>query len=419
MTLRALGATPRAVPSSAELDGLDAYEQQLGSIDGNKYDSSAGYVTANVNLWPRPLVIVIDQEVFESLTPDQKSVLREAATAAIPTALAASRAEDAEAAPVLCRRGLNFAVASENDLAELRSALEPVYAELAANPGTKAAIDAITSLKSQVAVSAETPTCQSGSTSASAEASPIDGVYEFTTTHEELLATGSPDDFLENYGAFRWVLDGGRFEMTQKNGASDRWTKGSYVVRDDILEFTVEDYGGAAPDDAHERPGEVFTYTWSLYRDQLTLGAVEGAISPEPFLAKPWSRIGEVSATTAPATAIEGVYRASFTREALEQSPLLYDLGEVNDRNWGDFTLTLDRGHVTFEQENDVDGSSTSGTFRVDDDSIVLEFTEGVNAGEVFAARWSLFQDTLTFTRDETLGGLPTPYLIEPWQRAG
>ena len=33
---------------------LDAYEQQLESIAGNEYWRDAEYVTANVNLWPRP-----------------------------------------------------------------------------------------------------------------------------------------------------------------------------------------------------------------------------------------------------------------------------------------------------------------------------------------------------------------------------
>ena len=126
---------------------------------------------------------------------------------------------------------------------------------------------------------------------ATEKATSIDGVYEFTMTGKEFGDTGSPDLVVENYGKFRWVLDGGRFEMTQKNGASDRWTKGSYVVRDDVVAFTVEDFGGVAPTGSHERTGEVFTYTWSLYRDQLTLGPVEKAISPELFMVKPWTRV--------------------------------------------------------------------------------------------------------------------------------
>jgi hypothetical protein len=78
--------------------------------------------------------------------------------------------------------------------------------------------------------------------------------------------------------------------MSQKSETSDRWTKGTYAIIGDEVVFTIEDFGGKAPNDAHERTGEVFTYTWSLYRNQLTLGEAEGGISPELFRVKPWTR---------------------------------------------------------------------------------------------------------------------------------
>ena len=395
-TLVALGASPMPVPAEAPLDGLDGYEQHLGSIAGNSYDANAEYVTSNVNLWPRPLVIVMGSEAFESLTDEQRSALRAAAAAAVPEALAADREEDEEAADTLCRRGMTFATGSESDLAELRAALEPVYVDLRRDPQTRSYIDAITSLKREITASTETPVCDlEGGVSASAfpegtyestvteedwlkaawddpttgtftmeldsgdvttyepetgeigfrgtytvfrdqieltgpedtvtarwsfdgrrlsfadivgpvpyvvvmgshpwvrvgaKPTPIDGVYEFTTTLADFEGLPSPQ-VVENYGEHRWVLDGGRFEMTQKNGASDRWTKGKYVVRGNIVVFTVEDYGGVSPNGAYEKPGEVYTYTWSLYRDQLTLASVEGAVSPENFSAKPWTRV--------------------------------------------------------------------------------------------------------------------------------
>ena len=59
------------------------------------------------------------------------------------------------------------------------------------------------------------------------------------------------------------------------------------------------------------------------------------------------------------------------------ESPLLYDAGEINDQNWGDLTLTFDRGRVTFTQRNDLDGYSTSGTYTLDGKAITLTFTEG------------------------------------------
>lgn len=116
------------------------------------------------------------------------------------------------------------------------------------------------------------------------------------------------------------------------------------------------------------------------------------------------------------ASALDGVYRTSFTRGALARSPLLEDPGEVHDQNWGDFTLTFERGRVTFEQENDVASSTTSGTFRFEGDTIVLEFTEGGNFGEAFTFRWQHAGDELTFER---VGASPTPYVIQPWRRVG
>ncbi|MEO7981920.1 MAG: hypothetical protein ABI807_13645 [Sporichthyaceae bacterium] len=52
------------------------------------------------------------------------------------------------------------------------------------------------------------------------------------------------------------------------------------------------DGGGIAPTGAANKPGELFDYGWSLYRDTLTLTPVDGTISPGNFLAQPWHRVG-------------------------------------------------------------------------------------------------------------------------------
>ena len=72
-SLTALGATPKPVPGSAELTGLDAYEQQLSSIQGNHYALNAKYVTGNLNLWPRPRVIIANPDVHQRLTDNQRN----------------------------------------------------------------------------------------------------------------------------------------------------------------------------------------------------------------------------------------------------------------------------------------------------------------------------------------------------------
>jgi hypothetical protein len=110
---------------------------------------------------------------------------------------------------------------------------------------------------------------------------------------------------------------------------------------------------------------------------------------------------------------LDGVYRTSFTRHELVTSPLLYDAGEINDQNWGDFTLTFDRGRVTYTQRNDLDHYSASGTYTLDGNAITLRFTDG----GIFAASWSLYRDVLTLKR--TQAELPTPFVLKPWRRAG
>lgn len=72
-----------------------------------------------------------------------------AASAAVPDALAAARAEDEAALTELCRRDMTFALGSESELAALRRAVEPVYVELRADPETRSAIDAITDMKAR------------------------------------------------------------------------------------------------------------------------------------------------------------------------------------------------------------------------------------------------------------------------------
>jgi hypothetical protein len=115
-------------------------------------------------------------------------------------------------------------------------------------------------------------------------------------------------------------------------------------------------------------------------------------------------------------TPLDGKWSTSFTRDELAASPLLMDPEELNDENWGEETLTLQDGQVTFTQQNDIDSTSASGTFLVSGDVVLFSFTEGVVVGETFGFRWSLDGDTLTFTRANSLVG-PTPYLVKPWTR--
>jgi TRAP-type C4-dicarboxylate transport system substrate-binding protein len=114
---------------------------------------------------------------------------------------------------------------------------------------------------------------------------------------------------------------------------------------------------------------------------------------------------------------IVGSWTVSITQEEFQASPLIYDAGERNDPgNWGDFTLTFTAdGRVTLD--NPSASESTSGTYAIDGDHVVMEYTQGYNRGERFGGRWSIFRDTLTFERVPPQV-LPTTYLVKAWTRS-
>jgi TRAP-type transport system periplasmic protein len=111
---------------------------------------------------------------------------------------------------------------------------------------------------------------------------------------------------------------------------------------------------------------------------------------------------------------LEGTYRTNFSEKELADSPELLDQGEVNDENWGDFSLKLSGGRVRLSQRNARANSELSGRYTTDGDAIELRFDE---TGETYAFRWSLYHGTLKFQRDEQLGVGPTPWLVKPWRR--
>jgi hypothetical protein len=54
----------------------------------------------------------------------------------------------------------------------------------------------------------------------------------------------------------------------------------------------------------------------------------------------------------------------------------------------------------------------------VDGQVVKFDMDQGANAGESFGFRWSLFKNTLTFTRADDLGLIgPTPFVIKAWTR--
>jgi TRAP-type C4-dicarboxylate transport system substrate-binding protein len=288
--LRALGARGAAIPAGGKIDGYDGIEAQASSMDGNEYDKVGKYLTANVNLWPRPMVLFMNLKAFDALSGPQRTALLGAARAALPATLKVEQQGNDDATANLCRRGVKFLTAGDDDLAAMHEAVQPVYDRLERDHATRTAIEQIKALRTGTAATADAPTCSKPSAPATATGhrTPIDGRYRIHTTAADLRAAGAPESDINpsNYGTYEVVLDRGRFRIgTPRNPAA----VGTCTVVGHTLTMTVV-HGGRGR--ARNKPGERWDYRWSRYRDQLTLGPVNGGVSPQPLLAAPWRRIG-------------------------------------------------------------------------------------------------------------------------------
>jgi hypothetical protein len=282
-TTRALGATPRSFPSMGRIDGFDGIEQQLTAIDGNGYDAVAKYVTANLKLWPRPLVLFMNREAFDRLSTAQQRLLRDAVGNAVAPTLRLLADRDAESAGNLCRRGAVFVSATQGDLAALRTAVGPVYAELERDPETKAFIDRIRTLK-RATRNAPAPNAAACKQAAGAGGGArgrqlIAGTYTATVTRGELLrhpAFESGEDNRGNYGKYRLHFEEGRW--TIENLSIHMSAGGTYSIDGNTITLRPS------------TTGEIFVYHWSLYRDAVTFTKV----SPGPtwLVVHPWQRVG-------------------------------------------------------------------------------------------------------------------------------
>jgi TRAP-type C4-dicarboxylate transport system substrate-binding protein len=181
--LRALGATPVALDASATWRGIDAIEQQVSSIDGNGYDTSAKYLTANVVLWPRPVVLFINAGTFARLTLSQRTALTSSAHPIIAAATAKQRDEESVALSEICQRGITLVTDPPADLHRLQDAVAPVLARLRRNLQTRSFLDAIGAMRRRLDAPPTSLAC-------TARAEPSTGVlpdgdYTTTLTHAD------------------------------------------------------------------------------------------------------------------------------------------------------------------------------------------------------------------------------------------
>jgi TRAP-type transport system periplasmic protein len=287
-TMRALGARPVWFASQAPITGFGGIEGQVGAIQGEQYDRVGKFLTANVNLWPRPLVLFANHAAFAKLTRFQQRILARAVadttSAETKSVITGERTDTA----ILCRRQrLRFLTASSAEVRALRRAVQLVYDQLDRDRQTRLFIAQIEALRSG-ATTERSPGC-GNATQLANQRGPLDGVYGYTSTVAELRASGVDASAIvpENYGTFTFVFDRGRFAQTQENQQACTWAYGTIAVKGDRLEQQFTGAGGIAPTNANVKPGEFSVWHWSLYRDKLKLVA----ISPPDLPRATWTRI--------------------------------------------------------------------------------------------------------------------------------
>ncbi len=392
--LEALGATTKAEPSGADLEGLDAYEQQLDSINGNGYVISADYVTGNLDLWPRPLVVFANPEALDALSDAQRSALVRAGEDAVLPALDTSRAQDAQAADQLCKQGMALVEADEDQLAALAQAWRPVYDDLAADAQTAAWLDRIEAIKESLATGPDLASCE-GTTPASRGGVLPNGTYRATMTLEEVQASCQPGDLgAENLAGvtgdvtLEFDIDGDRVTQTDYPPGHPElrekgWVGTYRTFRDtfELIEAGIDDTVAS-------------TFDFDGHRLLLTDMQTDWCDGPAVWTGHPWVLVERAPDEDATSDPVEGDYQATIDWPAADvptgcapaapegTSLSIYDLA-LHD---GQVSMTLRVGDPDAPVEH-----AYTGTYRVFRDQIELTDSVGVLTADFEVSRrsWS------------------------------
>lgn len=218
--LRALGAEPVHLKGSAygaaiddrTLDGVDASLGLAPSLGG-------AFVTGNVALFPRMNVLFSSEAALRRLDASQRAALNRATRDTLAHAVDAL--PDVEDPTPFCRGGGAVVTVSPDDLAAMRAAVEPVYAELESDPGTKRAIDRIRELARRFGPPLVVDSCGNPGPrpSTTAGAALPDGTYTAVATKSDALRLGARGDdcALKAEGAqLRLVLRDGEFTQWEQ-----------------------------------------------------------------------------------------------------------------------------------------------------------------------------------------------------------
>jgi C4-dicarboxylate-binding protein DctP len=298
--LRAVGAQPADLTfeqaasaiHAGKVRGAESSFLHLGSLP------APGIVTANVVFFPKVNTLVANAERFDELTAEQQEILRDAAEQTLRYVVD-TRTHEVDAARQACRSGAELVIASAADVAALRRAAEPVYADLERDPTTKELIAAIRGL-TRARAPASAASCgrrraaPTPSATAGGGAKPTipEGAYRAEITFDEMVARGvDPGTASTNGGIMTLTLDGGRWRHSTR-GLRGACT-GRYSYSGKRVAFLADDI----PDCGSARGLVWFSAVWSLHDGSLRFTRVRAGEGDTDLFARalwgsePWRKV--------------------------------------------------------------------------------------------------------------------------------
>jgi len=289
----ALGANPMFEDTNYQ--GAESGLRQGSSLTGKPI------ATGNVTFFPKFQVLFANGAVFARLSMEQRDVLRQAAAAAQKKAIA-EHPREVVAATAWCADGGTIVLASAAQVAAFEQAAQPIFDQLAKDPGNATLIAAIRTLKVSTAPSPGAAACAPVATQLGAapkadaqvwsKGLPPNGVWQAKLTTEDFVRMGELQSVaLEWAGTYTLTFQDGKFQML---GQDEQGNTGppcveTYAVVGDFVRFTSVDSVVACPN-------EVDDIQWRIDPDGLHLHLV--AIQNAKFLegkawleAKPWQKV--------------------------------------------------------------------------------------------------------------------------------
>jgi TRAP-type C4-dicarboxylate transport system substrate-binding protein len=310
--LRALGAEPVTIefPRPPDTDGLGGLETMWWTYQANAQHEWMPFVTANAALWPRTVAIFANTERLGRLDETTRAWVARAAADA--STWSRGHASDHVSSQIqqVCGHGVRIATATPAQVDALRTAAEPVYASLRADPALAKTLtrieDLVRSAGQAVTTSApaaciyhpgdERRVAPPGRTLTS-PGRPGDlpqGSYRYASSVDELLAHGlSQHDAENNAGVTTWTLQAGRWHYVWKPAIGGLNRPGAYAtcdgwydVQGDTAWFTTTTKysgGDCAP--------PTWSARWTAQGRTLSWTAVGLADFAYVWAGKPWQRI--------------------------------------------------------------------------------------------------------------------------------